>query len=131
IYLFIIPIMLANVLLSPRTVMVVAVIAGLMSTVIAPTLDNNEVVYRVELTLPHLIIALITITSLLSTRTLYTVLGWVLTAYEQAHQNELTLRQQEGELTRVLKDLDTATYELERTNYTMKLALERAEEARR
>lgn len=125
-YLFVIPIILANALAGPYAVVAVSMVALALSLALGPVHGAGAG----GLLLPQGIIALITITSLLSSRSAYTMLDWLFTAYERAHQNELRLRQQEAEIKQVLNALDTTTHKLERANYMMTLALERAEKAR-
>lgn len=128
-YLFAIPVILANALAGPRVVLVVSGMSLVFSMTLTSTQANVTLAGSDRLLLPYGIIALITITCLLSTRTVYTMLGWLLTAYDTAHQNELTLRQQEAEIKQALNALDTTTNKLEHANHMMTLALERAGKA--
>ena len=125
-YLYLIPLIFASVLLSQRTVVLIAVAASLFMLalqVIDPLADDVIV--------PVLIFALVTVASLLSRRNLYTALAWTLNGYEEARHNAQVAQERQAELKRVLKDLDAATYNLERTNYMLRVARDRAEEARR
>jgi signal transduction histidine kinase/CheY-like chemotaxis protein len=128
-YLFVVPIVLANALAGPRVVIAVSGTSLVLSMVITSTVSPVTLASSEQGFLPYGIIAFVTIVCLLSTRTVYTMLGWLLNAYESAHQNELTLRQQEAEIKQALNALDTTTNKLERANYMMTLALERAEKA--
>ncbi len=125
-YLYLIPLIFASVLLSQRTVVLIAVAASLfmLALQVIDPLAGDVIV-------PMLIFALVTVASLLSKRNLYTALAWTLNGYEEARHNAQVAQERQAELKRVLKDLDTATYNLERTNYMLRVARDRAEEARR
>ena len=64
-------------------------------------------------------------------RSLQVALAWVWHAYHRAYENEQVARSSRAELARVMRSLDNAFYSLERTNYKLMLARNRAEEARR
>ena len=129
-YLFILPVLFASVLLSQPAFLLITI------TVISLTLTLGArrfgmLPFSMDTMLPVTIIALAALASWLSRHNLQTALTWVWNGYECAHQNEEMLRQQAAELRRTLKALDEATYRLERVNYMLALARNRAEEARR
>lgn len=66
-----------------------------------------------------------------SARSLMVALGWSLAGFRQARQNMDEARQHRGQLARLLKDLDQAYYQLERTNAALLAARRAAEEAER
>ncbi len=129
-YLFIIPVIFASVLLSQRSVFLVAVMA--ICLIVAIALKWMAIPpFSIDVILPITIIVLVTFVAWLSTRNLYTALAWVWNGYNDARRNEQLASQRQAELKRVLKALDEATYRIERSNFMLKLTSEQAEEARR
>ena len=129
-YLFILPILLAGVLLGQVT-MVLGTAAAFLFTFTVGTRRMGLPWHSTDVALPLVTIVLSTVASWLSTRNLYTALDWVWSGYEQARQNEEVARDRRAELRRALKALDEATYRLERANYMLALVRDQAEEARR
>ena len=130
IYLLILPITFAGVLLGISAVLPLGGAACMLSALLG-ALGLHLDILSADLWLPVVIMILVSVSSWLSARNLYTALAWVWSGYERAHHNELLARRQEGDLRRALKALDEATYRLERTNYMLALARDQAEEARR
>lgn len=129
-YLFIIPVLFVSVLLSQRSVFLVAVMAIFLIVVIS-FIRMAIPPISIDVILPITIIGLVTFVAWLSTRNLYTALAWVWNGYNEARRNEQLASQRQAELARVLKALDDATYRIERSNFMLKLSSEQAEEARR
>jgi signal transduction histidine kinase/DNA-binding response OmpR family regulator len=71
------------------------------------------------------------VTAWLSTRRLYTALGWALNMTERAHHNAEEARAHRSELKRVLQSLDIALSRLERSHRALAFAQETAEKAYR
>ncbi len=129
-YLFIVPVVFTSVLLSQRSVFLVAVVAGCLIVVLS--LQRMAIpLVSIEVILPITIIILVTFAAWLSTRNLYTALAWVWNGYNDARHNQQLASQRQAELKRVLKALDEATYRIERSNFMLKLTSEQAEESRR
>lgn len=129
-YLFIVPVILTSALFGPLPTVLVAGGAGLFTIALS--------LYRLGLSplgldmwLPVGVLALVTTAECLAAHNLYSVFSWVWNAYELAHKNEQIAREGRAELQRILKALDDATYRLERANYSLALARDQAEEARR
>ncbi len=129
-HLFILPVILASVLMSQQAVFLIALLASALTVVI-----NHSYLHAPFLSmdtwLPIAVILLTTLASWLAARNLYIALAWAWNGYEQARRNERIARERQAELSRALKALDEATYRLERTNYMLALARDQAEEARR
>jgi len=126
-YLFILPILFASVLLSQRSVFLMAGVAGLLILVI-----NREVpALSPEALLPISTIGVITVASWLTARNLHVTLAWFGEAYENAYRSEQLAREKEGELRKAFRSLDEMTHRLERTNHTLTLERNQAQEARR
>lgn len=127
-FLFVLPIVLGSVLLSPLGMLAVTTLSGLLVATInfwhllIPWQSINN-------WLPILVLFLVGTTSWISVHNLYTALDWVWHAYERATENEARARDGQAELRRVLKTLDETTYRLERVNYALVLARDQAEEA--
>lgn len=128
--LYVVPIVFASALLGQRAFFLVATVAGLLALITGPV-HMGMPLLSLDIVLPVVIIALVTVASRLSVHNLYTMLAWLWHAYGRARDNEQTARQRGGELRRALKALDEATHRLERANYTSTLARDQAEEARR
>lgn len=144
-YLFLLPVILASVLLGQAAHLLVATVAGVIVVTVgladqwatlpsSPALAASSLhsaIARAEVGLPLTLLVLVTAISRMSARSLYTAVTWVFLGYEQARHNEEAARQQRGELRRVVKALDDATYRLERLNYMLTITTAQAEEARR
>ncbi len=81
--------------------------------------------------LPALLIGLTALTAWVSSRRLYTALGWALNVTEQARKSTEEARNHRGELRRVLQTLDIAYDRLEHANHALIFAQESAEKAYR
>lgn len=129
-YLFLVPIIVASVLLRQQAVFLVAslvvVVDGALSLGVLGLPSSSGDVW-----LPIAVTLVVAVASWLSARNLYTALDWVWSGYERAHRNEQMARAGQAELRRALKALDEATYRLERSNYMLSVARDQAEEARR
>lgn len=128
-YLLILPVIFANVLLTQRHVFLVSAVSVLF-LIVVPRIDGNDLVL-LDFRLPILTMGMVTVAAWLSARNLYATLAWFDEAYKRAYRNEQMAREHEGELRRLLKALDEITYRLERTNYTLTVERNQAEEARR
>jgi len=95
------------------------------------TLGRIYVVEPSELLLPLLLTFLAAGTTWLSTRRLFTALGWALNMTESALHNADEARDHRLELQRVLHSLDLALSRLERNNRALAFAQEAAEKAYR
>ncbi|HVO43726.1 MAG TPA: ATP-binding protein [Aggregatilineales bacterium] len=126
--LLILPIIFASVLLGRRFVFTLAAAA---SVLVLLEEHNTGVAFSLSSLLPIGIVVLVTLTSWLSVSNLYTTLTWFHDAYEISSENERIARDRQGELRRVLKALDEATFSLDRANYTLTLERNRADDARR
>jgi signal transduction histidine kinase/CheY-like chemotaxis protein len=148
VHLFIVPVLFASVLLSQPAFLLVAAAAGFVILSMdlmhmgVPLLSGDRPfpLQTIALLIQSLaggtalslaIIALATLSSWLSARSLYTALGWFYHAYERARHNEQAARNHQAELKRVLKALDEASHRLERVNYMLRLTRDQAEEAQR
>jgi len=129
-YLFILPVILASVLLSQTAFFLAAAIATGLVFALGPKLTPAPLLSG-DILLPATMILLVTVTSWLSARNLHTALHWSWNGYERARRNEEIADQRRGELAQALKALDEAAHRLERTNYMLALARDQAEEARR
>ena len=129
IFLITIPVIFASILLSQRSVFLVGTLTVLSLVGIGqiPSITTSSF----DVFVPAAIVVLQTLASWLSARNLRTTLEWFSSAYQSSYTNEKIAREQGGELRRVLKALDDMTYHLERTNYTLKLERNQAQEARR
>jgi signal transduction histidine kinase/DNA-binding response OmpR family regulator len=84
-----------------------------------------------ELVIPVMLTALTGLTAWLSTRRLFTALGWALTMTDKAMGSAEEARDHRLELQRVLHSLDLALSRLERNNRALAFAQEAAEQAYR
>jgi len=146
-YLCLLPVILGSVLLGQAAHLLVAAVAGALILALGlagawPPWPAGSAfplalgalmrsVVRAGVALPLAILALATAATWISARSLYTAVTWVFLGYEKARRNEEAARNQRGELRRVVKALDDATYRLERLNYMLTLTTAQAEEARR
>jgi signal transduction histidine kinase/CheY-like chemotaxis protein len=147
-YLFVAPVVFASVLLSQPAFLAVAAGAGLailgvdLARMGVPLLWGEKPFplqtialairsLREDTGLPLAMLGLVSLSSWLSVRSLYTALTWFWHAYEQARHNERMARDHQAELKRTLKALDEVTHRLERANYMLTLARDQAEEAQR
>jgi len=124
-YLLIIPIILSGAVFAPWVVVVVGAGVSLLSIVLVWAFEPVGVAHLT----PSAIFMLVIVVSLSSARSLRVLLQWALTDQERAAQNEWIARERQAELVKVLRSLDTATYNLERANYLLASARQRAEEA--
>jgi signal transduction histidine kinase/CheY-like chemotaxis protein len=130
VFLLIVPVVFASVLLTRRGFVQIALLASGLTLVVS--LGRVSAMGALtELVLITLVMVMVVLASWLSTQNLYTALAWIWAGYERARRNEALAREQQGELARALKSLDEALYRLERANYMLTIATERAEEARR
>jgi len=99
VYLFIVPIIFSSVLLSPRAF---SLVAGVTVFLILATSSArlHMSLLSADTTLPIFIVALVTLASWLSRRSLHTALAWVWSGYEYSRQSEELARQRAGELRR-------------------------------
>ena len=129
-YLFILPIIFGSVLLNnQKGFFLVAITAGVAIFVIN-MLRIEEITFGVDVGLPLLILALITIATRFSVNNLYTALAWAMNAYERARRNEQIAQERQAQLHQALKALDQAYYNLERSNSLLVIAREEAEASR-
>ena len=77
------------------------------------------------------LVALTALAAIVSSRRLYTALGWALNMTDQARRNAEEAQMNRAELRRVLQTLDIAYDRLERTNHALIFAQESAEKAYR
>jgi len=129
IFLVTIPVIFASILLSQRSVFLVGSLTVL--SLVGISRLTSIATSTFDVFIPATIVVLQTMASWLSARNLRTTLEWFSSAYQSSYRNEKMAREQGGELRRVLKALDDMTYHLERTNYTLKLERDQAQEARR
>ncbi len=126
-YIMTLPVILGGVLLSRRTIFVIALLASLIVIVGHISAAGGES----DTPMPLVIIVMVTLASWLSSLSLRTTLSWFGSAYESASNNARMAREHEAELRRLVKVLDDMTMNLERANYTLTLERNHAEEARR
>ena len=129
-YLFVVPILVAGALVGPLAFWLVAAAAfalALLFQLASPSASQTAA----EIGLSLAILALVILTTWLSTRRLFTALEWVWHGYQQARSNEEIARDRQAQLQRTLKALDETTYRFERANYMLGWARDQAETARR
>lgn len=100
----------------------------------AAALSASDVILRMisgEFLLPLMVVVLTALAAAVSMHGLSLAVVWVWQGYERALHNEGLARNNQADLKRVLKSLENARYQLERTNYKLTLARNGAEEARR
>ena len=129
IYLFLLPVIFASVLLSLRSVVFITTFISLIVLVINLSSSPVDIVNAVLL--PVGIIGLTAFALWLSAHNLHTTLAWFYNAYQDADRNERLAREREGELRRLFRALDDATFRLERLNYSLTLERNQAREAHR
>ncbi len=127
---YVLPVTLASLLRGPHYTLVTGTTVLLFLS-LGSTLYPNLAFFSGPLFLPGLVVAVVTATSWLSARNLYTALDWVWNGWERARRNEQVAVERGAELRRTLKALDESTSRLERSNYMLTLARDQAEEARR
>jgi signal transduction histidine kinase/DNA-binding response OmpR family regulator len=129
-YLFIIPIVFVSVLLRPSLVFLSSLIAS--SAILTKGFSD---LLLTTLSMPDVLcvatIFLITLAALLSSRNSFITLDWFSTAYDNARRSEQIARERQAEMRRLLKALDEATQNLERTNHRLIIERNEAESARR
>lgn len=127
--LFVPPVIISSTLLGQWTLAGAPTAAGLLTVATGALHANTDFVSSA---LPAMaIIGLVSLAGHLSSRNLYAALSIAWHGLDIASRNEQAARERQGELRRVLKALDEATYRIERTNYMLTLARDQAEEARR
>jgi signal transduction histidine kinase/CheY-like chemotaxis protein len=129
-YLFVLPVVLAHVLLGQSAFAAVAVLAELAASLqlrlrFGVSLLSSGAVF------PLATIALVSAASGFSAQNLHTTLVWALDGYTKARRGEERARENQAELRKVLKALDEATYRLERLVSLLSQARDQADEARR
>jgi signal transduction histidine kinase/CheY-like chemotaxis protein len=122
-------VLLASELLGPRASAIVAVLAS--ACVIAARGPDIQVLSAETELISLALICTTGVFSWLTTRSLYTTLDWSWYNYVQAETTVEELRQRQGDLVRALKDLNDATYGLERANAELERARSAAQEAYR
>ena len=136
-FLLVIPVIFSSVLLGQRGFAVVSAVANMLSLATLGLgirhsgADLGGIGATLLAVLPIIPTLLVTVCAWLSSRNLHAALLWVWAGYEQAHQNEQLVRERAGELRRALRALEEASFRIERANYLLALARDRAEEARR
>ncbi|NLG51912.1 MAG: response regulator [Chloroflexi bacterium] len=127
VYLFVIPVAITGVLLGPIATTLVAGVGVALTTMVDVLLQADVL----RFVLPHTILLLTALVSMIAETNLYTALRWSWESYNRSLDNELKARLQRAELRQALKALDEGTYRLERMNHMLALAKEQADEARR
>ncbi|NPV68421.1 MAG: response regulator [Anaerolineae bacterium] len=127
-YLLLIPVVFANALLGKRQLLVISGLSVLFLIILEPTVSGTASSGNITLTAKYLFIA---IAILLSRHGLNVALEWALNGYREAEHNKTLAQERQAELKRALKALDTTTYNLERANYSLAIARDQANEARR
>ncbi|MBI5929390.1 MAG: response regulator [Chloroflexi bacterium] len=127
-YTLCIPIIFSGILFSRIGLISVATMTSLIILGVAHFTNEFH-----DADLAHLAIILGLVTSAMwaSTYHLQTTLFWSLNGYQEAHKNELIVREQKARLERTLQSLDATMYQLQRTNAMLVEARNQAEEARR
>ena len=129
-YLFIPPIIFASVLLEQIEMVFMTVVSCLF--VVAIGVQGSDMPWQsADVLLPVTVIVLVAAAAWLSARNLYVALAWAWNGYERAYWHQQEANERRAELRRALKALDEATHRLSRTNYTLAMARDQAEEARR
>jgi signal transduction histidine kinase/CheY-like chemotaxis protein len=129
-FLFCLPIVFASVLFGQLGTVLVGAVACVV-TLATGTRYLHVVWYSADIVLPMAVVTLVSAAAWLSQRNLYTALAWAWNGYERARHHEDEVNERRAELRRVLRALDETTHRLERANYMLALARDRAEEARR
>jgi len=127
-YLYVFPIVFSGALLNQSGLNVVAIAVIVLSISVelaAPQLKFSDFF------IPLFVVEMTSVAFSISTTTLQKALAWALNNYEVAHENELTARENKNKLEQVLKNLDSAMAKLQRTNESLTVARNQAEEARR
>src|SRR4051794_20133738 len=120
--LIILPVLLANALLGLRSVALVTA-ASYILTLFTSTLRHESPIHALAL----LSIAVVTIQ--LAMRHLRVALGIIWTNYLRAYQDQALLREKQGELRHIVKQLDEATFEASRLRHQLTLAYSQAHTA--
>jgi signal transduction histidine kinase/CheY-like chemotaxis protein len=129
-YLLTLVVMFAGLLLATKGGFVVATIASGIVAVLCRTVFGQPL-SSPDVLCPIIVINLTGIASWLSSRNLYTALQWAWNSYAEASRLMERARNRQSELQSTLKALDEASYRIRSMNYTLTLAREQAEEARR
>lgn len=123
-----VPVVVAAAMLS-GTLVTVAV--SVLCSVLATWAGLHAGLDPISALLPAVLIWLTALAVWLSSRRLFTVLGWALNATQQAQKSAEDARNHRAELKRVLQTLDIAYEQLERANRALIFAQEAAEQAYR
>lgn len=124
-HLLIVPVILTGAVFAPWVVIVVGAVVSCLSALLV-------LLYQLEgvsVFTPSITFALVILVAISSARSLRVMLVWALADQQEAARNERIARDRKAELVQVLRSLDTATYNLERTNYLLASARNQAEEA--
>jgi len=127
--LFALPIFFASVLLYPWTALLMWGAASGMLVLLSQL--ANPVISLPVVLLPVAILAMAATSAHIFSRNLYVALNWTWTEWQRASESEQEALERSSELRRALKALDEASARLERSNYSLHLARDQAEEARR
>ena len=130
VFFFILPITFSSVLLDRRAFSLITWAANLFILLAGVNRTPSAELLR-QVFVPSFIVALVSVASYLSVGNFHTALVWFRHEYERAYHNRQIANEREAELRRVLKSLEVAMNNLERTNFQLVLAREQAEEARR
>lgn len=127
-YLYVFPVVFSGALLNQSGLGVVAFAVVVLSMSIELAVPQF---YFSDFFIPLFVVEMTSVTIFISTTTLQKALAWALNNYEVAHENELTARENKNKLEQVLKNLDSAMAKLQRTNESLTIARNQAEEARK
>jgi signal transduction histidine kinase len=130
VYLYLLPLLLASVLLGRRGLATVAGLCIALAIWIPISVIGLAPTSR-YVWLPAGVLALAAAAYGLATRNMQASLAWMWHGYEQAERNERLATERQAELRRVLKTLDETSYRLERANAELAQSRNRAEDARR
>lgn len=126
-YLLLIPVVFANALLGKRQLLIISGLSVLLLIILESVVPE----ITASGSTPTTLYLFIVIAILLSRHGLNVALEWALNGYREAEHNEALAQERQAELKRALKALDTTTYNLERANYSLGIARDQANEARR
>ncbi len=124
-YLYMLVVVIGATLTDPRITWAMAVLCVVASL----GLGRSQHLPAADVAAPVAFILLAGLASWLSSRRLYTALGWTLSMTREARKNAQQARQHRAEVRRVLKSLDEAYARLERANEALMFAREAADKA--
>jgi len=127
--LFVLPVFFASVLLYPWTALLIWGAAS--GVLVLLSLPPGGPIPLGSSLLAIGILALASAAASIFSRNLYVALNWTWTEWQRASESEQAALERGSELRRALKALDEASARLERSNYSLHLARDQAEEARR